>query len=376
MTPHELMGRALELAARAQGLTRPNPCVGAVIVSAGGDILGEGFHRRAGQPHAEIDALRDASQAGRDVRGATMYVTLEPCNHQGRTGPCSEALIAAGIARAVVAMRDPHAAARGGVEILQAAGVSVQVGLRGVEAALINPAFVTFHGLGRPLVTLKWAMTLDGCTAVPGGDSKWITAEEARAEVHRRRSTQDAVLAGIETVLRDDARLTARVDNPAGPPLVRIVLDSALRLTPDARFLTEGGDSPALVICCDDARVDLEEPLRRAGAEVLRVARGPRGVSLADVMFHLRAREIQSLTVEGGRAVAGSFLEAGLVDRVEAWIAPRLAGGGPAALGPIALPTPNAEMSQALDLSNPTLQAFGRDWLIEGWLTDHLFKGG
>lgn len=367
------MRRALELAARAHGRTRPNPCVGAVIVAANGEVLGEGFHRRAGMPHAEVEAITAARAAGRDVRGATIYVTLEPCNHTGRTGPCTVALLEAGIARVVIAQRDPNAVSGGGMERLRAEGLRIDTGLCEQEALLLNGPFNTFHRLKRPLITLKWAMTLDGCTSLPNGESKWITGEAARAEVHRRRAASDAVLAGIGTVLRDDARLSARLDDPdAPPPPLRIVLDSMLRLPADSAFVRDG--SPAMVACCEAADESRERALRERGIEILRLKRGPHGISIPDLIFCLYSRGIQSVSIEGGRTAAGCFLEHRLVDRIEAWIAPKIAGGGAEHLGPIRLPNPLESINDALALQHTQITRHGDDLLVEGWLDDRQLK--
>lgn len=375
------MRRALELAAKAGTRTRPNPAVGAVIVDSAGTVLGEGYHRAAGEPHAEIEALTDAQEKGREVKGATMFVTLEPCNHTGRTGPCSEAIIKAGISRVVIAQRDPHKEAGGGVEKLREAGIDVETGVLEQEALHLNPAFNTTHMLSRPLVTLKWAMTLDGCTSVPSGDSRWVTSDEARRMVHRRRAGHDAILAGIATVLRDNARLSVRLEPheleevaPEGFRPMRIVLDSMLRLSPFSAFVREK-DERSLIFCTEEAPAESEERLLAAGAEVARVTKMQGGISLKDLMAELYARGIQSLFVEGGRTVAGSLLAAGFADRVDCWIAPKLSGGGPKHMGPILMPESLEKMSDARVLHHTAMRSVGgEEILIEGWLTDHLFK--
>ncbi len=367
------MRRALDLAAKGLGSTRPNPCVGAVIVGANGTIPGEGFHQRAGMPHAEVEALNDAKARDHEVRGATMYVTLEPCNHTGRTGPCTEAIIKAGIGRVVIAARDPNLEARGGVERLREAGVEVVHGVLAGESKLLNAPFFIFHELGRPMVTLKWAMTLDGCTSVESGDSKWITGPEARREVHRRRTRHDAILIGIETLLRDNAVLTPRdVPIPPGPPLVRIVLDSSLRMPLDAAYIQEKTDCPALVLCAEEADREKEQQLRDQGVDVLRVKRGDQSLSLPDVIWHLKDRGIQSIYVEGGRTVAGQFLRYGLVDRVEAWIAPKISGGGTMHLGPTKRTPAIEAMELATQLERVQSVSFGKDILVEGWIPDSI----
>lgn len=369
------MARALELARNAEGQTRPNPAVGAVIVSPEGQIIGEGWHRMAGLPHAEVEALRSMKASGHSAVGATMYVTLEPCNHTGRTGPCSIAVIEAGIRRVVVAMRDPHRHASGGIDRLRASGIAVEEGVRRAEALLLNPGFNTYHMLGRPMVTLKYAMTLDGCTSVPSGDSKWITGEAARHEVHRRRTRHDVVMAGIETVLRDDARLTARnVPIPPGPALLRAVLDSRLRLPLDAPFLADSPTSPALIFCADDIPMlqDRAAEYTRRGAQVIPVPRRHQGLALDAVLKELHGRGVQSISVEGGRRLAGSFLLDRFVDRIECWIAPRLAGGGLVHTGPITRPVFFERMELAEKVHHLTFSTYAPDFLIEGWLSEHL----
>lgn len=370
------MARAIELARRGQWTTRPNPSVGCVLVGRDGAVLGEGFHRAAGLPHAEVEALTAAHSAGRDTWGATAYVTLEPCNHHGRTGPCSEALAAAGVRRVVVAMRDPHGRAAGGVERLRQLGVRVEVGCMQREALLLNPAFITYHQLLRPLVTLKWAMTLDGCTSVASGDSKWITDEAARHEVHRQRARHDAVLAGIETVLQDEARLNVRL--PMGDPeprfpLLRIVLDSKLRIPPEAPFLQRIPGTTALVVTTPEAPEPAAQALRAAGAEVLRVEPDQGRPAIPLLLRELHRRGVQSVYVEGGRKVSGAFLAAGVVDRVATWIGPRIVGGGPRHLGPISHPTPLDAMAEAPTLHHVVSRPVGSAILIEGWLSKHLF---
>ena len=375
-TDDRFMARALELARHAEGQTRPNPMVGAVIVSPAGEIVGEGWHRMAGLPHAEVEALRALKAAGNSAVGATMYVTLEPCNHQGRTGPCSVAVIEAGITRVVVAMRDPHRHASGGIERLRAAGIAVEEGVRRGEAMLLNPAFNTYHAIGRPMVTLKYAMTMDGCTSVPSGDSKWITGEAARHEVHIRRTRHDVILAGIETILRDDARLTARnVPIPPGPALLRAVLDSRLRLPLDAPFLADSATSPALIFCADDIPMleDRAAEYIRRGAQVIPVARRHEGLALDAVLKELYGRGVQSISVEGGRRVAGSFLLDRFVDRIECWIAPRIAGGGLVHTGPITRPVFFERMELAEQVHHLSFSTYAPDFLIEGWLNNHLF---
>ncbi|WP_336209090.1 bifunctional diaminohydroxyphosphoribosylaminopyrimidine deaminase/5-amino-6-(5-phosphoribosylamino)uracil reductase RibD [Nonomuraea sp. LPB2021202275-12-8] len=321
------MARAVELAARGHGGTSPNPVVGCVVLDAGGAVAGEGFHAYAGGPHAEVAALR---QAGARARGGTAYVTLEPCDHTGRTGPCSRALLDAGVARVVIAVPDPTPKAAGGAARLRAGGVDVASGLLAEEAERVNAEWLTYARLGRPHVTWKLAATLDGRSAAADGTSQWITSPEARADVHRLRARCDAIVAGIGTVLADDPRLTARPaaapDGPApvsGRPL-RVVVDTGARTPPHARVLD--GQAPTLVAIAEDAVTSLD-------ADLLRLPRHDGGLDLHALLKELAAREVVSVFLEGGPTLAGSFVEQGLVDRVVAYVAPALLGAGPAALG-------------------------------------------
>ncbi|HEX4814436.1 MAG TPA: bifunctional diaminohydroxyphosphoribosylaminopyrimidine deaminase/5-amino-6-(5-phosphoribosylamino)uracil reductase RibD [Nonomuraea sp.] len=314
------MARAVELAARGHGTTSPNPVVGCVVVDAGGAVAGEGFHAYAGGPHAEVAAL---AQAGERARGGTAYVTLEPCDHTGRTGPCSRALLAAGIARVVVAVTDPNPKAAGGAARLRAAGVAVTTGVLAEAAERVNEEWLTYARLGRSHVTWKFAATLDGRSAAEDGTSQWITSPAARADVHRRRAAADAIMAGIGTVLCDDPRLTARPVQAARPPL-RVVVDTAGRTPPDARVLDD--EAPTCVAVADDAATDLK-------ADLLRVPRRGGGLDLHALLRELAARDVVSVFLEGGPTLAGAFMREGLVDRVVAYLAPALLGSGRAALG-------------------------------------------
>ncbi|MDX2176460.1 MAG: bifunctional diaminohydroxyphosphoribosylaminopyrimidine deaminase/5-amino-6-(5-phosphoribosylamino)uracil reductase RibD [Candidatus Sumerlaeia bacterium] len=363
------MERAMALALRARGATWPNPCVGCVIVR-GDEVLGEGWHTRAGAPHAEIEALADAARQARDVRGATAYVTLEPCNHTGRTGPCSEALLAAAVARVAVGAADPNPKATGGAVRLRAAGVEVLDGVLAERCRRLNPWFHARHALGRPSVTLKWAATLDGAVSTESGDSKWITSEAARADAHRERAAHHAVVCGVGTLLADAARLS-----PRGVPLeahgapARIVLDTWLRTPPDAPFVQEPVGR-AIVACGTGADPAREAALRRAGAELWRLPTGPRGVDLAALCARCLAEDLPSLFVEGGRQVLGAFIEARLADRVRAYLAPRILGGHGAHLGPVALAREPQRIAEALDLRDATVESVGGCFVVEGWLAD------
>jgi diaminohydroxyphosphoribosylaminopyrimidine deaminase/5-amino-6-(5-phosphoribosylamino)uracil reductase len=295
--------------------------VGCVVLDAAGDVAGEGFHAYAGGPHAEVGALR---QAGERARGGTAYVTLEPCDHTGRTGPCSLALLAAGVARVVVAVPDPSPKAAGGAARLRANGVAVEVGTLGEEAERVNAEWLTYARLGRPHVTWKFAATLDGRSAAADGTSQWITSPEARADVHLLRARADAIVAGIGTVLADNPRLTARPSEDDKPlRRLRVVVDSEGRTPPGARVLD--GEAPVLVAVADDAVTALD-------ADLVRVPRHEHGLDLRALLAELAGREVVSVFLEGGPTLAGSFLREGLVDRVVAYLAPALLGSGPAAL--------------------------------------------
>jgi diaminohydroxyphosphoribosylaminopyrimidine deaminase/5-amino-6-(5-phosphoribosylamino)uracil reductase len=325
------MRRALALAARGRGTTSPNPMVGAVI-TRGGRVLAEGFHRQAGGPHAEVDAL--ARLGRRNARGATLYVTLEPCCHVGRTGPCTEAILAAGVGRVVVGARDPNPLVDGrGVARLRRAGVRVDVGCLARECAALNAAWATWIAAGRPRVTLKVAESLDGFIADGRRRARrapvWITGEEARAAAHELRAAHDAVLVGSGTVLADDPRLTVRLPGARGrakgPLPVRVVLDGRLRTPPDAKVLQ--GGAPTIVLTAR-ARGARARALVAAGADVVEIA-APRGrLSLDAALAALAARGIQSVLLEGGAQIHGAFIAAGLVDQVAFFLAPLVMGGG------------------------------------------------
>jgi diaminohydroxyphosphoribosylaminopyrimidine deaminase/5-amino-6-(5-phosphoribosylamino)uracil reductase len=322
----QAMRRAIALASAELGRTGNNPVVGAVVLDAGGRVVGEGAHTGGpGHPHAEVVAL---AAAGARASGGTVVSSLEPCNHQGRTGPCSQAIIDAGVTRVVFAVEDPNPPAAGGAAALRAAGIDVEAGLLADAAERGNEAWLLSVRLGRPFVTWKFAAGLDGRSAAADGTSRWITSAEARADVHRLRAQADAVVAGIGTVLADDPALTAR--NPRGmqgtvQPL-RVVIDSDGRTPPAARVLGPG----ALVVVGEGT--DATWP----GTEVLAVPRRTDGrVDLSAAVKALDARGLRHLFLEGGPTLAGGFLAAGLVDKVVAYLAPLLLGGGrPALLDP------------------------------------------
>ena len=353
------MDRALRVAERGIGLTSPNPAVGAVLVKDE-RVVGEGAHLRAGGPHAEVVAL-DA--AGRAAGGATCYVTLEPCAHFGRTPPCADALIRAGVLRVVAATGDPNRAVDGrGVARLRAAGVAVTMGVREAEARRLNRAFFCAMTEGRPHVTLKAAMTLDGKIAAVDGASRWITGEAARLEGHRLRFGADAVLVGIGTVLADDPQLTVRhPELPAKEPL-RVVVDSRLRMPGDARVLRAGDPARVVVACVAPAPAGPAAALRARGVRVLELAGDAGRVDLRALLEALRAMDVIAVLVEGGGELGGALAEAGLVDRVAFFLAPRLVGGAeaPGPLGGRGRP-----LKEALPLVDVVSRRIGVPLLVE-----------
>ena len=306
-------------------MTSPNPLVGAVVVKSG-RVIGEGFHSAAGRPHAEREALAACHE---DPAGATLYVSLEPCAHEGRTPPCTEAIVAAGIRRVVVASDDPTAKASGrGLGILRDEGIAVEVfnGEIAQAARLINQPFRKHARTGRPLVVMKAAMTLDGKVATSSGDSKWISGEDSRARAHRWRAELDAVAVGIGTVLADDPLLTARVEAVPRQPH-RVVFDSEARLPLDSQLVRSTADAPLTVICGRAAGRRPVEALKAAGAEVVVVSGENEGARVGAALDELGSRGIQSLLLEGGPHLTGAFLDAGEIDVAHAFVAPMLAGG-------------------------------------------------
>lgn len=320
------MARALELARRGMATTHPNPRVGCVIVR-NGEVVGEAFHARAGEPHAEVLAL---AQAGARAKGADVYVTLEPCCHQGRTGPCTEALQAAGVARVIAAMEDPNPLVAGkGLAALRTAGIAVESGEMEEEAAALNRGFVSRMTRKRPWVTLKLAMSLDGRTAMGSGESRWITGDEARADAHRLRAEAGAVMTSVETVMADDPELTVRLARTARQP-DRIVLDTQLRAPLDARVWDEGARRIAISV---RPSADRMAALRARGVEVALVGTTHQSrVDLGSALATLGAMEINEVLVESGPRLAGALLQAKLVDELVLYVAPSLLGSEARAL--------------------------------------------
>jgi diaminohydroxyphosphoribosylaminopyrimidine deaminase/5-amino-6-(5-phosphoribosylamino)uracil reductase len=358
------MRRALDLARRGLGRTSPNPAVGSVVVRDGA-IVGEGYHRSAGQPHAERIALANAGDA---ARGAEIFVTLEPCCHHGRTPPCTDAIIEADIARVVYAMEDPDPRCAGGGEAaLQAAGIEVEGGLLREEARRLLAGYVRHRLTGRPLVTLKLAMSLDGRIATRTGDSQWISGEKSRAIVHRMRDRCDAVMVGVGTVLADDPALTTR-DVPDGRDALRVIVDSTARTPVDAQVVREESNAGCLIACTHAAPPDRVSVLRDEGAEVLVLPTRGGHVDLAALMEALGERGVLNVLLEGGGSLAAGALEAGVVGRTMFFYAPLIIGGREAVPG---VGGEGAErVADAVRLTRMTTRQVGEDLLIEGRLSN------
>jgi diaminohydroxyphosphoribosylaminopyrimidine deaminase / 5-amino-6-(5-phosphoribosylamino)uracil reductase len=305
----ELMARAIKLAQKGLYTTDPNPRVGCVLVKDG-QIVGEGWHKKAGEGHAEVEALKNAG----DVSGATAYVTLEPCSHYGKTPPCAEALISAKVARVVVAMQDPNPLVSGrGISNLRAAGIEVHCHVLEVEAQKLNPGFIKRMQTGLPYIRSKLAMSLDGRTALANGESKWITSPQARSDVHHLRARSSAIMTGINTVLADDPHLNARIDKPVMQPL-RVVLDSQLRLPVNANILKLPGRTVVLTCCDDDKKVQL---LEQSGCEIVRIGQRSAVVDLSAALNFLGTLQINELLIEAGAILNGALLKQNCVDE---WI--------------------------------------------------------
>jgi diaminohydroxyphosphoribosylaminopyrimidine deaminase/5-amino-6-(5-phosphoribosylamino)uracil reductase len=325
-TPADVMRRALELARRGEGAVEPNPLVGAVIVDERLHCLGEGFHREFGGPHAEVDALRDA---GEKARGATLYVTLEPCSHHGKTPPCVDAVRKAGVRKVVVGMQDPFAKVNGaGIARLRECGIVVEVGLLEPEVRRLNAPFRKLVETGLPWVHAKWAMTLDGRIATRTGHSQWISGAASRNIVHRLRGRMDAIVVGIGTALADDPQLTAR---PAGPRVAtRVILDSTARLPLTSKLVTTAREIPLLVAAGAAAPAERVAALRAAGAEVLTFAAAKPDEtepSTVAILRELGARRFTNVLIEGGSGVLGGFFDRELIDEAHVFVAPKLVGG-------------------------------------------------
>jgi diaminohydroxyphosphoribosylaminopyrimidine deaminase/5-amino-6-(5-phosphoribosylamino)uracil reductase len=386
ITEYEVhMRTALALAEGGRGWVSPNPVVGAVVMFEGREIA-RGFHREFGGPHAEIQALK---RAGADARGATLYMTLEPCCHQGKTPPCTDAIIKAGIRRVVLGARDPNPKAAGGAEILRQAGIEVVEGILERECREQNAPFFKFQRTGLPLITVKWAMTADGKIADARGDSKWITAPPARAFAHELRATNDAVLIGSGTLLRDAPLLTARMCNPnwhkfaavaatggrdVPPPAPlkpsrRVILDSQARTPLNAPIWTAENGGPIVIAVTDIAPKERVQALEDKGAEVLRFTADAHGrVPVKELALLLAKNGILALFVEGGAEALGSFIDEGLADRAFVFIAPKIVGGRESlsAVGGRGV----VSLSESRPLRDIAFRRLGDDVLLEGRMGD------
>ena len=356
-----MMGRALQLATQGVGRVSPGPLVGCVLVDNDGQIVGEGFYVFEQVKHAETIAIE---QAGNRAGGATAYISLEPHAHHGRTPPCTDALVNAGIGRVVAPIEDPNPAVSGkGFAHLRASGIEVSCGLLAKQAERVNEKYIHFMRTGRPFVHLKVAVSLDGKIATRTGDSRWITGEASRARVHELRHEYDAILVGAGTVATDDPLLTDRSARPRRRPLLRIVLDNRLQLRAGSKLVKTAREAPLLIFASPSADVSVAAELEESGAEVVRQESG--GRDLNQVLDELGRREIQSMLVEGGATVAGVFLDAGLVNKVSFFIAPMIVGGrnAPSAIGGAGV----ENIANAWQLDDLEIMKHGSDLEVTGY---------
>lgn len=359
----EYLRMTLELAARARGWTSPNPLVGCVIVKDG-RVIGRGYHTAAGKPHAEVEALRDAGPAAQQ---ATLYVNLEPCCHYGRTPPCTDAIIRAGIKKVVIGGIDPNPRVQGkGAAALQAAGIEIVCGVLEDACKRFNETYWKYILTNKPFVLLKAASSLDGKIATRTGESRWITNEQSRLYVHELRHAYDAVLVGIGTVLADNPRLTVRLPEGNGRDPLRVVVDSHLRLPPDAAMLTQPSQAGTLIATCEPVEAARRRALEGRGAEVVVLpADACERVDLAELMAELGRRQVTSVLLEGGATLHGSALKAGIVDKVCIFLAPLLIGGdgAPSAIGGPAI----EHLEEAVRLVESSVRWFHHDLLVEAY---------
>lgn len=353
------MQRALELARLGEGYVEPNPMVGCVI-ARGNQVVGEGYHQQFGGPHAELEALSVSGEASRD---ATMYVTLEPCCHHGKTPPCTEAILTAGIARVVVALRDPFPKVDGGgIKLLDEAGITTEVGLLADEACSLNAPYLKLTEAGRSWVMAKWAMTLDGKIATRTGDSQWISNDQSRAIVHKIRGRVDAILVGSGTAHADDPLLTAR---PAGPrTATRIVLDSNATLRLDSQLVSTIDHAPIIIVVSPDAPNDKTRALTNRGCEVLVVGGDSNEARLQTLLKELGSRRLTNVLVEGGARVLGSFCDANLIDEAHIFLGPQVLGGAdsPTAVAGYGV----AKLAEASVFTDTIVEQVGSDLYIRG----------
>lgn len=360
------MEMALDLARKGAGYTAPNPMVGAVVVK-NGEVVGKGWHQKAGGPHAEVHAIDDA---GSQAAGATIYVTLEPCNHTGKTPPCTEKILKAGIQRVVVAMRDPNPIAAGGMEYLAEQGVAITTGICEREAKKLNECFLKYVTTQRPFVILKCAATLDGRIATKSGDSKWISGEESRHFVHLIRHQTDAIMVGVDTVKADDPSLTTRLEHMEGKDPVRVILDTRLTIPENAKLLQLKSDSDTLLVCGDlsqlgKERLEKKKRLEEKGARIIEAPLKEGRIDLDRLMDILGSLGITSLLIEGGSRVIASALQAGIADKVFLFFAPKFLAGDDGI--PICRGEGPALMKDCIPLKSMDVKKSGGDIMIEGY---------
>ncbi len=363
MNHEQYMEMALGLAQKALGRTSPNPIVGALIVKDG-KVIGRGYHQKAGTPHAEIHALKEAGEA---ARGAIMYVTLEPCSHYGRTPPCVDAIIKAGLSEVIIAMEDPNPLVAGkGIEMLKVAGIRTVTGILEEKARRSNEVFYMYMTTGKPFVALKTAMTLDGKIATPQGDSKWITGEVARQAVHQLRNRYDAVMVGLGTVIKDDPQLTTRLDTQSGRDAHRIIVDSRGEIPLESRVLSLNSAADTLIAVTHLASGDKLRLIQEKGAKVLNCPVCDGEVDLVYLMNKLGEQGITSILLEGGGTLNAAALRTGIIDKVYAFIAPKILGGVDSLT-----PVEGVGMEwvkDAISITDTQVTRYGEDVLIEGYV--------
>ena len=363
MDDKSFMEIALELAVKGQGFTSPNPMVGAVIVKDN-IVVGKGYHKAVGDAHAEVNAIGDA---GTLAKGATLYVTLEPCNHHGRTPPCSEKILEAGISRVVVAMKDPNPDVQGGgIDFLKMQGIDVSIGVCEEKAGRLNEAYIKYVRTKRPFVIIKCAATLDGQIATKTGDSRWVSGEESRLFVHGLRHAADAIMVGINTIINDNPRLTTRLNDRKGTDPVRIILDTHLSISEDARVLQPDSDSDTIIITGTSASENRKAAITKKGVRIIESSVKDGLIDLDVLMDSLGSLGVTNLLVEGGSRVIASSLAAGIVDKVLFFYAPKILGGDDGV--PICRGVGPDLMSESVEVKDINVQRFGDDVMIEGYI--------
>jgi len=363
MDDKSFMEIALELAVKGQGFTSPNPMVGAVIVKDN-IVVGKGYHKAVGDAHAEVNAIGDA---GTLAKGATLYVTLEPCNHHGRTPPCSEKILEAGISRVVVAMKDPNPDVQGGgIDFLKMQGIDISIGVCEEKAGRLNEAYIKYVRTKRPFVIIKCAATLDGRIATKTGDSRWVSGEKSRLFVHGLRNAADAIMVGIDTIKNDNPRLTTRLNNRKGTDPVRIILDTHLSISEDARVLQPDSDSDTIIVTGTSASKDRKAAIKKKGVRIIESSVKEGLIDLDVLMDSLGSLGITSLLIEGGSRVIASSLAAGIVDKVLFFYAPKILGGDDGV--PVCRGVGPDLMSESIEVKDINVQRFGDDVMIEGYI--------